>query len=499
MQIQTSGPSWVRVLLLGTVAAVVARANDIPTARQVKTAVVKNNNQFAIELHRTLTKAAPQQNSVCSPNSVSNALGMLYVGADGRTRKEMAATLHIRVSNNDLGRLLNLSSPTRKRPTYRLGITVADNDQGGVKVTHVADGGPAAKFGIKPGDILLAIDGRPLRSQVDFQSAIDYSTGCIDVKRRGGQTQRVTDITVTMIADQSQPNPSQNKNLDYLRIANAIWMDRGFPVTPEYSNLLASTFGAKATSVDFDNPVTATARINKWVADETRGSIDNLLSATDVDKTTQLVVTNAIDFQGTWAKTFDPERTRAKPFTTAKGETISVPTMVTSQALRHFNAAEFQAVELPFRDSTLALLILLPRQEQGLAAIEQGLSADVLDKVVGNLKSTQVVLTLPRFEITSDSALEDAMQAMGMTSAFNSNAADFSGISGTKGLYLSKVVHKARIKVDEEGATASAASAAVGVARGPFSVPFQANHPFLFVLRDTITDSIIFIGRTTHP
>ncbi len=472
----------------------------VPTMEQVKAAVVRNNNQFALELHRQLASRSKDGNTVCSPNSVSNALGMLYLGARGKTAEEMAATLHFDVPAAELGKFLSLADPTRNRPLFRLGVTVVENKGNGVQVSQVVPDGPGAAAGIRAGDVLLAIDNHKLRTELDFQRTIDYSTGRIDLKKYDAATKTEVAVSVTMTADVDQPSPGQDLNAEYLRLANAIWIQKDYDVRPEYIDLLSKTFHASAEQVDFQKATDASiAKINAWVAAKTDDAIKELVTRDSVDATARLVVTNAVSFKGLWSQEFDSGKTADGEFIGLDGKALSVPVMRAARNLKYANTDELQAVEIPYRDSTLTMVILLPTLEQGLAAMENSLSAKKLETLLTSLKSTQVDLRLPRFSISTDAPLKEVLGSMGIRSALNAGAADFSGITSQGELFLSAVLHQARIKVDEAGTTASAATAGVGVPRGGFSVPFHVDHPFVFLLRDSISDSIVFVGRVVRP
>ena len=472
----------------------------VPTMNQVKEAVVRNNNQFALELHRQLASRSENGNTVCSPNSVSNALGMLYLGARGKTAEEMASTLHFDVPATELGTFLSLADPTRNRPLFRLGVTVVENKGDGVQVSQVVPEGPGAGAGIRVGDVLLAIDNHKLRSESDFKRAVDYSTGHIDLKKYDVATKTEVAVSVTMTADFDQPSPTQDVNAEYLRLANAVWIQKDYDVRTEYIELLNKTFHASAEQVDFQKATEASiAKINSWVAAKTHDAIKELVTRDTVDATARLVVTNAVSFKGLWLQEFDAAKTVEGEFIGLDGKAVAVPMMRASRSLKYAKTDELQAVEIPYRDSTLTMVILLPNMEQGLAAMENSLSAKKLETLLIELKSAQVDLRLPRFSISTDAPLREVLENMGMRSALNAEAADFSGITPQGDLFLSTVLHQARIKVDEKGTTASAATAGVGVPRGGFSVPFHVDHPFVFLLRDSISDSIVFVGRVVRP
>ena len=473
-------------------------ASLIPTLVEVQDGVVRNNNQFAFELHQKLAAAHAGQNSTCSPASISNALGMLYMGAEGETANEMAAALHYRVPKDELGRLLNLASPQRDRPLYHLGVTVFNNKGNGVRVGKLEANGPAAKAGLKPGDVIVGIDNQPIDSEDDFRRAVDYSTGRIQVVSYDSQSRQKQTVTIAMDIT-NEPSPSQNSNQTFFKSANAMWVQAGMELKPAFVASLKTAFAAKAQDVDFAKTAEAVAGINSWVQKATDGGVEELVTTDDLDATTRLVLTNAISFKGLWSTEFDPKRTSVRDFVGLDGIVQQVPMMTASRSLNYGDAESFRVIELPYKDSTLAMMILLPKADKGLPELEKTISAGKFDALVASLKPSDVDLRIPKFKISTDLTLNEMLKDLGMKSALDPMKADFSGISSQQDLFLSKVVHEAHITVDEEGTTATAATGAVGVARGPFRVPFLVNHPFMFVLRDTVSNSVLFIGRVAKP
>jgi len=223
------------------------------------------------------------------------------------------------------------------------------------------------------------------------------------------------------------------------------------------------------------------------------------------------VLTNAIYFKGTWAEQFDKKATTNAPFTLPTGDQVQVPTMHRTDDFRYAEGEGFQALELPYAGDDLSLVIFLPRQADGLPALEAGLSAENLESWMAGLRQGKVRVALPRFTMTSSFRLEEALKLLGMTDAF-SGGANFSGMNGKRDLFISAVIHKADlfisavihkafVDVNEEGTEAAAATAVVmmksAAPRRP--VVFRADHPFLFLIRDNRSGSILFLGRVVNP
>lgn len=296
-----------------------------------------------------------------------------------------------------------------------------------------------------------------------------------------------------LLADLAGP-----KNRGYeLSIANRLFGQAGYPFRDEFLELTGSAYGAPLEPVDFaSDPQKAREHINAWVGEMTRGRIPDLLSEDDVSATTRLALANAIYFEAQWANAFDPSLTQERPFFVDGDTTITVPMMHHGDSELEFPFAEHEvlkAVELTYRDDEVAMLVILPNENDGLAVVENMLSLELVDELIDKLHSRKVMAVLPKFELSYELPLKDTLVAMGMTNVFGMG--DFSGIA--EGLTLGGAVHEAFVQVDEQGTTAAAATVGLVPQSGP--APFIADHPFLFLIRDRLTGSILFIGRVTNP
>ena len=283
-----------------------------------------------------------------------------------------------------------------------------------------------------------------------------------------------------------------------LSVANALWAQQGLHLLDEFRELTRSHYGAGLRELDF-HTATEQARqtINRWVEQQTRDKIRDLLKRGDVLPDTMLVLTNAIYFKGLWHQQFDKAQTREAPFTVEPGRQVRVPMMSQKGEFGLGHGDGLQLLELPYVGDELAMVILLPAAPDGLAALEESLNTANLGKWLATLRERDVVVYLPRFELTVRFDLTDVLRAMGMSAAFTGRA-DFSGITGAKDLFISKVVHKAFVSVDEEGTEAAAAT---GVVMRKTALPptFRVDHPFLFLIRHQPTGAILFVGRVTDP
>jgi len=287
-----------------------------------------------------------------------------------------------------------------------------------------------------------------------------------------------------------------------LTVANALWGQKDYGFLEDFLELIQTSYDGRLNEVDFIT-ATETARqtINAWVEEKTNDKIKNLISKGVLDSMTRLVLTNAIYFKGNWARQFKEDRTQDAPFTLTDGQKIDVAMMNQKAEFGYLETDTFQALELPYVDDELSMVILLPKQLDALDEFEKTLTPENLPLWLAKIHKREVVVFVPKFKMTSQFSLASVLKSMGMQDAFSSNA-DFSGINGKKDLFISAVIHKAYVEVNEEGTEAAAATGVVMrlTSIGPAPIPvFRADHPFLFLIRDNLSGSILFIGRVANP
>jgi len=386
--------------------------------------ILRGNTEFAFNLYRHLPKN--DENLFFSPYSISSALTMTYLGARGRTERQMAAVLCLSAGNQ----------PQSPRP----------------------------------------ITSTPARTDyAQLASAFGQLNALI---QQAGTT------------DQCK-----------LRIANALWMQKDYRFLPDYTELVRTHFGAKLAELDFKTaPEKARQLINNWVEQKTEKKITQLIPKGIIDPMTRLVLTNAIYFKGKWAQQFEKADTRNGPFILLTGHKITVPMMNQIGDCRYAESPSAQILELPYVANELSMLLILPRRIDGLAELEKNLTADNFSRWLKDLHRRKVMLSMPKFRLTCRLNLGTTLRSMGMTDAF-SPLADFSGIDGTKFLYICAVLHKAYIDVNEEGTEAAAATGVVLNLKAAPTQPvrFIADHPFFFAIRHNRTGSLLFLGRLTNP
>lgn len=285
-----------------------------------------------------------------------------------------------------------------------------------------------------------------------------------------------------------------------LNIANAVWGQKGYAFLPHFLDTLAENYGAGMRAVDFvENPEASRTAINDWVAERTEETIQDLIPQGVIDQMTRLVLTNAIYFNAAWCYPFDEDRTTSDPFHLLSGDRVNVPMMHRTETFNHavHETTQAQAVELLYAGEEASMIILLPASGE-FDQFEDALSPDLIGEISKLLRPTRLRLSVPSFEIESEFRLADTLAGMGMPDAFDSESADFSGMAETRELYLSAVVHKAFVKVDERGTEAGAAT---GGTIGVTSLPpaFTADRPFIFLIKDNATDAVLFVGRVMDP
>lgn len=286
-------------------------------------------------------------------------------------------------------------------------------------------------------------------------------------------------------------------------IANGLWLMKGSPINPGFVAVARDNYGAEVDSLDFRDGAAAAARINDWVERETNNRIRNLIAPDSLDVLTRVVVTNAVHFLGDWVQPFNTARTRSEPFHLATGGTRDVPMMSSNRHTRFTEAGPVQLLELPYKGGRLAMVAILPKARGDLAAIEADLTDEQLGRWLQQLETDGergVLVQLPKVQIDSSYLLNEPLKGMGMAVAFHSKRADFRGIIADEQLFISQVLHKTFLRVDEKGTEAGAATAVEIQAESSAEPPtFRADHPFLLLIRDKPTGAMLFLGRIAEP
>ncbi|KFM76460.1 Serpin B8, partial [Stegodyphus mimosarum] len=296
------------------------------------------------------------------------------------------------------------------------------------------------------------------------------------------------------------PEGKMNSAQGYqLEMANAMLVDKFFNILPRYKEESRLFYDAAVESVSFSlHPEAAVDSVNGWVAWRTKNKIVKVLEE-PLEPLTKLFLMNAVYFKGTWKTKFDQRLTMPDTFYNDGRVPKTVPMMRQKRKFRYGFEGRIQGhvLELPYSGDDIKMLILLPEKRDGLREMESKLSNNMLEDISTGLREVSVQVTLPRFSLTDEYDLIPILKMLGINSLFDANTADLSGISQKQGLYVTKVVHKCAVEVNEEGSEAAAVTGvSAGVRTGGPLVPlFTADHPFIFFVKDLRFNLTLFLGR----
>ncbi|HWY76556.1 MAG TPA: serpin family protein [Verrucomicrobiae bacterium] len=291
-----------------------------------------------------------------------------------------------------------------------------------------------------------------------------------------------------------------------LSIANALWAQEGHPFLAAFLKIATDEYLATVNQANFRTQADAvTGEINRWVSGKTNYKIQNILPPGSVHSLTRLVLANAIYFKGAWAVPFEDHATSIQSFHLTTNSKADVPLMSQTDDFKYAGSKDFQIIELPYIGGALSMVILLPRRIDGCGQLENQLTPALLSSSLAQMQRQKVEVYLPRFKLESSLDLAGTLAQMGMPDAFDLPPADFSGMDGTRDLLISGIFHKAWGEINEAGTEAAAATAmvmALGCIDGPPPPPppvFRADHPFIFLIRDIRSGSLLFVGRLADP
>jgi len=293
-----------------------------------------------------------------------------------------------------------------------------------------------------------------------------------------------------------------------LSIANALWAQKDYQFLSDYLKTVEKYYGGKANNLDFQkDPEGSRVTINNWVENQTNNKIKDLIPSGAIDELTRLVLTNAIYFKGEWVRQFNEEDTQEENFIINENNIVKVQMMQRIDEDAKFNYAEndqLQILEMPYSGEELSMLILLPKNDD-LSTLENLLSTKKLSEWKKDLENQRVKIFIPKFKLETKYFMTEDLKTMGMPTAFIPAGADFSGMDGTKNLYIGQVIHQAFVEVNEEGTEAAAATAVImqlGAApdqKTPEIPVFRADHPFIFLIQEKSSGNILFMGRVVNP
>jgi serpin B len=299
-----------------------------------------------------------------------------------------------------------------------------------------------------------------------------------------------------------------NKNSEYnISTANALWVKEEFELLQNYLDIIQTYYGGKATNIDFNYPIEAANIINSWIENQTNDLIKDLIKPDYINPMTVLILTNAIYFKGMWKVQFDPDNTTEREFKTNQKKITNVTTMCLTGTEDLFNYTEtddLQILEMPYSGDEISMIVLLPKNNTNLSELIATVDNDKLSQWIDSMSEKELDIYIPKFKIeTENYELNDYLINLGMPTAFT-QFANFSGINDVFDLFISKVVHKAFIEVNEEGTEAAAATAVIIELTainggGSHRIIFDADHPFLYLIRHKETGTILFMGTLTNP
>lgn len=348
--------------------------------------------------------------------------------------------------------------------------------------------------------------GNVFVSPISIQSALTMTAA----GAKGETRQQILDVLgikdpaeLGQLLARLEKAPTKDEPNFQLSIANALWAQQAYPFSPEYVKSVQQQFDAEARTLDFGESDTATQIINKWVEEQTKEKIKDLIPKGTITQDTRMVLTNAVYFKADWQEKFSKDATADAPFNVTSDKTTTVKMMHLTDQLGYFDAGPAHVVRLPYVGYSTSMLLLVPKQIDGIADTEKALTTQLLAKLDRESARREVQLSLPRFEFEDSVPLSDVLKKMGMELPFDPEKADFSGMTTAERLSISAVLHKTYVKVDEEGTEAAGATAVVMVAMAapmpeePLVV--TADRPFLVLIRDDTSGAILFIGRVTNP
>lgn len=285
-----------------------------------------------------------------------------------------------------------------------------------------------------------------------------------------------------------------------ITVANKAWMQNNYGILRTYRKNLKKSYKTSMYGVDFiKDPESSRKAINLAVEADTKRHIKNLLPQGSISELTRLVLTNAIYFKGKWKEPFEPEKTKERDFTLTDGSKVKHQFMSADKTFGYFKGDNYAALEMDYKGEDFSMIIVLPHEGTPLSKVENSFTDTKYNELINAIAPQKALVFIPKFTVESGFSMKRVLGEMGLTVPFTDNA-DFSGISGNKDLKISEAYHKAFIEVTEEGTKAAAATSVVVAMKSmPNLNVFDANRPFMFILRHKPTNTILFIGRVAKP
>ncbi|XP_059121485.1 neuroserpin [Peromyscus eremicus] len=362
---------------------------------------------------------------------------------------------------------------------------------------HLRATGEDENILFSPLSIALAMGVMEIGAQGSTLKEIRHSMG-YDGLKNGEEFSFLKDFSNVVSAEESQY---------VMKIANSLFVQNGFHINDEFLKMMKKYFNAEVNHVDFSQNVAVANYINKWVENYTNSLLKDLVSPRDFDSVTHLALINAVYFKGNWKSQFRPENTRTFSFTKDDESEVQIPMMYQQGEFYYGEFSDgsneaggiYQVLEIPYEGDEISMMLVLSRQEVPLATLEPLLKAQLIEEWTNSVKKQKVEVYLPRFTVEQEIDLKDTFKALGVTEIFNKDA-NLTAMSDKKELFLSKIVHKSFIEVNEEGSEAAAASGMIAISRMAVLYPqVIVDHPFFFLIKMRRTGRILFMGRVMHP
>lgn len=286
-----------------------------------------------------------------------------------------------------------------------------------------------------------------------------------------------------------------------IAIANSIWMSKSFESAfdKDFLDRDQKYYAAQIQALDFSDAGAADI-INKWVEKSTNGNIKNLVQP-PIDASTVMFLVNAVHFKAPWKVSFDPKATKDGVFTTADGSVVQAKFLSKEKDNCGYADKNIAAIRIPYASGRMEMVAVMPKQ-QSLGDFVKGLTPETLQATIDKCQDSSIPLTFPKFKIEYSASLNDTLKAMGMQDAFDASTARFENMSKTMGdsLVISNVKHKSFVEVNEEGTEASAATSVEVSLTAVLDAPtLDFVKPFVYLIRDTKTGAILFIGTMDNP
>ena len=312
--------------------------------------------------------------------------------------------------------------------------------------------------------------------------------------------------TETAEAGWSQAIPALRTNMYFtLETANTAFVDEKYKILDEYKESIQRIFHSDVSPVDFGDSGVTSKRINSWVSDMTNKKIEKLVDAQEIGDDTAMVLVNAIYFKGDWVKKFDSKNTQKQEFSVSSGKNVMADMMRQTKEFPFATLDDIDSkmLELPYEGERIVMQILLPNdKDSGLKSIEEKIGdADIAKIFEEKQFNRKVNIQMPKFKLTHSASLAEALRSLGMKNMFSAGVADFSGMDGTRNLYVGFVKQEVAVEVNEEGSEAAAATGMGMMMRSMPAPPqeFVVDHPFIFYIRDKLTGMLLFQGRVANP